>query len=148
MTRDFTGICESVLSDHRGVPRYDVRCPEHGVHEVFRKMSGDEPFYCEIDPECDQPVVQDFTNHRFYASIEAADAPSSDPQRVKDGTSEFNLGLPGVDTVVGTRADGKPKLAYRPLTHNEVGTNRNMREIAKRNGLIPMERGSFRAIGK
>ncbi len=79
-------------------------------------------------------------------SCTVAGEPSSDPRRRVDGTSEFNMGLPGVDTVIGTRADGKPKLAYRPISHNELATDRKRKEYAKRKGLIPMETPK-RAIG-
>jgi hypothetical protein len=78
--------------------------------------------------------------------IDCAGEAASIPQRVADGTAEFNMGLPGVETVVGTRADGKPKLAYRPLTHNEVGSNQNAREIAKRKGLEMAGDGAYRTV--
>ncbi len=141
------------------MPRYDVRCPHHDIHEVFRKFG--QPFSCEGAPpmnerhpekgrrRCFAPVEQVITPEGLpHARIECAADDAATPQRVADGTAKFNMGLPGVETVVGTRADGKPKLAYRPITHNEVGSNRNAREIAKRNGLEPMTAGAYRAVGR
>lgn len=64
--------------------------------------------------------------------IDAAGDDSTDPKRVRDGTAIFNTGLPGVDTVIGTRKDGRPALAYRPLSNREVSSNANRREILKR----------------
>lgn len=137
------------------MPLYDIACPEHGVHEVYRRFH--EPFSCEGAPlrnaarpergrrRCYLPVQQIITPPLIR--IECSGESASDPRRIADGTAEFNMGLPGVETVVGTRADGKPKLAYRPITHHEVGSNKNAREIAKRNGLEPMTSGSYRTAG-
>lgn len=129
------------------------------MHEVFRKIG--EPFSCEGAPplnelrpwrgrrRCYAPVEQIITTDGLpHARISCAGEDAAAAHRVADGTAKFNMGLPGVETVVGTRADGKPKLEYRPLTHNEVGSNRNAREIAKRNGLEPLGAGAFRAVGR
>jgi hypothetical protein len=84
--------------------------------------------------------------------IDAAGEDSRDPRRIADGTAHLNLGLPGVDTVVGTRRswdpklDGKPATEYRPITNQEVASNRNRRELAKRSGLDPIERGVYRGL--
>lgn len=141
------------------MPRYDCRCQEHGVHEIFRKFG--QPFSCEAAPpmndlrpergrrRCFAPVEQVITPEGLpHARIECAGDDAGAAGRIADGTAKFNMGLPGVETVVGTREDGKPKLAYRPITHNEVGSNRNAREIAKRNGLEPLGAGAFRAVGR
>lgn len=98
---------------------------------------------------CFAPVEQVITAASLPGMrMEAAGDDAAAPGRIADGTAKFNMGLPGVETVVGTREDGKPKLAYRPITHNEVGSNRNAREIAKRNGLEPMTSGTFRSVGR
>jgi hypothetical protein len=131
------------------VPRYDYACAEHGVHEVFRRMSDPEPKGCTAVAGCDRPVTQHFSPaHLPNARIEVTGEDSTDQRRVEDGTAVFNVGLPPVETVVGTRADGKPKLAHRPITHHEVGSKRNAHELAKRAGLIPMAEGSYRTLGK
>lgn len=67
--------------------------------------------------------------------IDAAGDDSRDPRRVKDGTAGFNVGLRGVETPIGKRPDGSTVLDYRPISHNEVGSNRRRRELAKRQGL-------------
>jgi hypothetical protein len=140
------------------VPRYDCRCPEHGTHEVFRRIG--EPLSCEAAPprnayrggrkrRCFAPVEQVITALTIPGmrmSCGGESAPSE--ARRQDGTADFNMGLPGVETIIGTREDGKPKLAYRPITHNEVATNRNAREIAKRAGLEPLSGGAYRSVGR
>jgi hypothetical protein len=80
------------------------------------------------------------------ARIDSAGEDSTNPDRVRDGSSTWNAGLYGVDTVVGTRPNGKPMTEYRPLTNNEVGSNRRRRELAKRQGLEPMERSVYRTL--
>lgn len=140
------------------MPRYDIACELHGVHEVIRRPL--EPFACEAAPSrnevrggkrrrCFAEVEQRiFADSLPGARIECAGDDVKNPARVADGTAQFNIGLPGVETVVGVRPDGKPKLAYRPITHNEVGSNRNAREIAKRNGLQPGGEGAYRSVGR
>ena len=73
--------------------------------------------------------------------IDAAGDDSQDPRRVADGSYRFNVGLPGVETVIGTRPDGKPATSYRPISNNEVGSARKAKEIAKRAGLVPLDAG-------
>lgn len=80
-------------------------------------------------------------------SIEVGCEDSRDPERVADGTASFNMGLPGIETVVGTRADGKPKTEYRAISNNELSTARARREYAKRHGLTPLAEKTFRAVG-
>lgn len=62
-----------------------------------------------------------------------------------DATRGFNLGLPGVETVVGKRPDGKPKTEYRPIHSNEFGSNRSVQEYARSHGLTPLDKGRFRS---
>jgi hypothetical protein len=139
------------------VPRYDVRCPEHGLHEIFRKFT--EPFSCEageyVNPchpekgrrRCYWPVEQVISAfHMPGVRIDCAGENAADERRIADGTAGFNIGLRGMDTVVGTRPDGKPMLEYRPLTHHEVGSNRNARELAKRQGLEMLGEGAYRTV--
>jgi hypothetical protein len=139
------------------VPRYDIRCEAHGVHEVFRKFG--EPFACEAAPpvnpyrpakgrqRCFHEVEQIITSAGMPGvRIDCAGENSTSEQRIADGTAQFNMGLRGVDTVVGVRPDGKPKLEYRPLTHHEVGSNANAREIAKRTGLEMQGEGAYRTV--
>jgi hypothetical protein len=78
--------------------------------------------------------------------IDAAGEDARIPERVADGTAKFNVGLPGIDTIVGRRPDGKPKLDYRPITNHEVGSNRNARELAKRSNLEMIGAGSYRSV--
>lgn len=87
-----------------------------------------------------------FLGIRF--GIEVGSEDSDDPRRVADGTAQYNVGLPGVETIVGTRADGKPKIAYRPVTNSEIGTGRARRQYAERHGLQAVEAKTVRAVGR
>lgn len=142
---------------YRLVPRFDVVCPEHGPHEIFRHFG--RPLSCEAAPlvnpfhpekgrrRCAWDVSQVFSARNLPGvRIDCAGESSRDAARIADGSADFNMGLRGVDTVVGTREDGKPKLAYRPLTHAEVGSNKNRQELAKRQGLIPAGEGAYRSV--
>src|SRR6185437_1930021 len=48
--------------------------------------------------------------YSFYASVSAEGEDATAPGRVADGTAAFNLALPGVDTDVGKRKNGKRAL--------------------------------------
>ena len=141
------------------MPIYPVECPAHGRHEVFRPISLRHTVRCEAAPprnevkpergrrRCVSEVQRVFD--RAYLPGVRIDAGGEDarlPERVADGSAKFNVGLPGIDTVVGQRPDGKPRLAYRPITNHEVGSNKNAREIAKRNGLEMIGSGSYRSV--
>ena len=93
----------------------------------------------------DDPSPQCFTcTHQrnpytgIRMSVEAEGEDSTNPQRVREGTSGFNLGLPGV-----TEPDG----SYRPISNNEVATARKRVEYAKRNNLSVQEPSIKRAVG-
>jgi len=130
------------------VPLYDANCPTCGVNEILAVPSEvhDGLVQCGL---CRAWVPQLIgPSHGQYVRIDAGGEPIETSQRRRDGTAEYNLGLYGVDTVVGTRPDGKPKLAYRPITHHELKNNRGVREAAKRQGLTPVEHGRYRTIGR
>lgn len=69
--------------------------------------------------------------------IDAGGEDTPHPQRIMDGTSHINLGLPPIRTADGTT---------RPVTHAELGSNYGVREYAKRNNVEPMTRGRFRGL--
>lgn len=99
-------------------------------------------------PLCSNFCPQHFGSTHFPGlRVDCTGDDSGDARRVRDGSSIYNLGLGGVDTVVGKRPNGKPRLSYRPLTHHEVGSRRNAREIAFRQGLEPASGGAYRSIG-
>jgi hypothetical protein len=99
-------------------------------------------------PICSNFCPQHFgPSHGVGMRIDCTGEDATSAFRVEEGTARFNLGLRGIDTVVGKRPDGKPKLAYRPITHHEVGSRRNAREIALRQGLEPASGGAYRSIG-
>lgn len=123
---------------------YDVLCPTHGVREIYRKMNGDKPLACPVD-NCPDEVARYFSADSLPSCrIDAAGEDISMDQRVRDGSAKFNLGLPGVSSSIGRDATGKAKVAYRPISNAEVGSNHNAREIAKRNNLTPVESGRYR----
>lgn len=127
------------------MPLYDVLCATCGVHEVFRRIHDDSPFQCAL---CGGKAEVVFSPHHVpQMSIVSTGEDSTDSRRVADGTAQYNMGLPPLETVVGTRPDGKPKLATRPVTHNELGSARAVNDYAKRHGLIPLSSVSKRAIG-
>ena len=127
--------------------RYDVLCPLDGVLETVASVE-DATAGALTCPACGDFCPQHFGAASFPGMrIDATGEDSGDPRRIRDGSSVFNLGLSGVETTIGTRADGKPKLAYRPLTHHEVGSRGKAREIALRQGLEPAGGGAYRVIG-
>lgn len=143
------------------VPVYQIRCPLHGVHDVIRPIERFDDLWCEAAPprnalrpssprqRCFAPVDHHFTADMLARGL--IDAGGEDATeisaRVADGTARYNVGLPGVDTVVGTRPNGKAALEYRPITHHELGSNAGVREYAKRHNLEPVEStGRFRSV--
>lgn len=109
--------------------------------ETWRKISAPSVLCFRCDN------VSNPMNKGFGLSIDTAGEDSTHPDRVADGTARFNMGLRGIDTQVGTRADGKPKLDYRPVSHNELASRRSIKEYAKRTGCTPLESAPKRAIG-
>lgn len=134
------------------MPLFDANCPACGVNEVIAMPSEivDGRVRCGF---CKEMVPQLFgPRHAQYVRIDAGGEPIADDKRRRDGTADFNLGLYGVDKVVGERklrnGKTKPKLEYRPRTHAELGNNRGVREEAKRQGLTPIETGRYRTVGR
>ena len=141
--------------DHETVPRYDVRCDGLGcgVSEVVARVEDCRRLTC---PTCGLPGTQVFSPRALPGvRIECSGEPSSEPARVREGTAGINLGLRGVDEVVGVRKsndpnlDGKPKLRYRPVTTSEASSRHKVLELAKRQGLVPYESGGrYRTVVK
>jgi hypothetical protein len=102
----------------------------------MRCACGGDIFY-EDESECFdcRQTRNPYLGVRF--SIELGSEDSTDPRRVADGSSKFNVALPGIEK------DGK----YRPVANNELATARSRREYAKRHGLEPMERAVKKAVG-
>ncbi|MGH7714389.1 MAG: hypothetical protein ACREML_00185 [Vulcanimicrobiaceae bacterium] len=135
------------------MPLYDAACETCGVNEVVAVPSEivDGRVRCGV---CKRMVPQKFSDrYGQYVRVDAGGETIQDAKRVREGTADFNLGLYGTDTVVGERklpnGGTKPKLAYRPRTHAELGNNRGVREEAKRQGLTPVESaGRYRTVGQ
>ena len=115
-------------------------CPCGTVHLGLR---GDLTARCF---DCAQQS-NEFAQKAIRMSVEAEGEDSRNPQRIAEGTSQFNIGLRGVDTVVGTHPDGTAKLSYRPIAHNELPSARARREYAKRTGCTPAAESVKRAVG-
>lgn len=115
-------------------------CSDCGVEHLAEKVAIES--YCF---NCKQ-YRNGGPRYSVYASIDAGGEDSTDPRRIADGTAAFNVGLPGVETQVGVRADGRPKLHYRAVTNNELATSRGVREYARRHNLEPIATHK-RAIG-
>jgi hypothetical protein len=129
------------------VRRYDCLCSEHGIQETIASVedAAADALMC--------PTCGNFAPQHFGASglpqmrVDAAGENCRDAGRVADGTAGWNMGLGGITTELGRRPDGTKATAYRPITHHEVGSNRRLREIAKRQGLVPLSNGAYRPIG-
>lgn len=129
---------------------YDANCADCGVNEILASVQDVRANGGRVPcGDCGALVEQYIgPRHGQYIRIDAGGEDSTDPKRVADGTAGFNMGLKGVDTVVGQRPDGKPRLAYRPFSNAELGSNRAIREEAKRQGLTPADGGRFRTVGR
>lgn len=126
------------------MPAYDVRCDDCGVNEIIATPSEARAGELRCG-YCRKPSPQVFSPANApHARIDAGGEDAAMSKRVQDGTAQFNMGLPGVETRVGTRADGKAKTEYRPITNRELGSNAGVREYAKRHGLTPIEGGRYR----
>lgn len=115
------------------MPRYDVKCPVHGVHEIVRPMRGGEPLRCEAEVDCAETVARHFAPGCF-AGARIDDMENAGSERT-DASRGFNLGLPGVTE------NGK----YRARHSSEVGSNRQAREIARQHNLTPVDGGRYRS---
>lgn len=127
---------------------YDVACPDCGVNEVLAMPEEARALALRCG-DCGQPAPQHFSPaHLPGVRIDAASEDVPIPGRIADGSAGYNAGLPGVNTQIGIRPDGKPRLAYRPITNAELGSNRGVREYAKRHGLEPADGGRYKTIAK
>jgi hypothetical protein len=80
-------------------------------------------------------------------SVDATGEDATDPQRIRDGTHTFNMGLPPVrGEITGRDAYGQIKRATRPVANNELASARRAKEMAKRANLTPLE-APRRAVG-
>jgi hypothetical protein len=132
------------------VPRYDVDCPAHGVQEVFSvpsiAISGYVP--CGICAGAARVVpVVNSGGVRIDAAGDDLTARNA-PQRVADGSAKYNIGLKGVEVSLGRDASGKERRSYRPITNAEVGSNARAAELAKRQGLTPIDGARYRSVVK
>jgi hypothetical protein len=130
------------------VPRYDCDCSVHGLHETVSvpsiAISGSVPCaHCGVAARV-VPVIN-INGVRIDCAGDALTARDS-PQRVVDGSAAFNMGLAGVTTSLGRDASGKERLAYRAISHREVGSNARARELAKAQGLTPIDGGRYRSL--
>lgn len=132
----FRACALHVPADYQNVAEHT--CPDCGRLHSWMNSTDSRCFHCS---NAHNPFLG------IGMRLEVGCEDSSDPGRVADGTSAFNMGLPGVETVVGTRADGKPKTAYRPVSNNELATARARREYAKSRGLEPLAQKTYRTVG-
>ena len=145
MTRCATFYSSTPLSAQEApddVPSYrEAKCAGCGKATMARENEQPRCIAC-TNFRIDGP----FSGISFRLEVGSED--SRDPRRVQDRTAGLNLGLPPVETVVGTRRDGKPKIATRPVTNNEVATGRARQEYAQRHGLTAVEKKTYRSIGR
>lgn len=144
-TRKSAASFSGSLGENGRVPRYDVACGRCGPSEVFAH-SRDVPGALRCG-HCGERAPQVFSPESLpQTRMVVGGEDVTTAARVAEGTSHINIGLPPVETIVGRRSDGKPRLATRPVTHNELGSARGTREYAKRHGLIP-QGDTYRAVG-
>jgi hypothetical protein len=80
-------------------------------------------------------------------SVDAAGDDSTVPARIAEGTQGFNMALPPVEgEIIGKDAYGQTRRKLRPVAHNEIASNRQLKEKAKRAGLTQPEPAK-RAVG-
>jgi hypothetical protein len=80
-------------------------------------------------------------------SVDATGDPSTNPQRIREGTAEYNMGLPPVaGEIIGRDAYGQIKRKRRPVHNNELASARRAKEMAKQANLTPLETPR-RAVG-
>jgi hypothetical protein len=104
-------------------------CPECGAEHLLPVDAPAEPcFKCWRARHPFEGVAN--------ARIDAAGEDSRLPERVRDGTASWNVGLRGVEGPDG----------YRPRTNREVSSNVNRRDLAARQGLECPERGVYRSV--
>jgi hypothetical protein len=89
-----------------------------------------------------------FAAKAIRMSVDATGEDSTNPDRVRDGTNIFNMGLPAQDVQYGSKdAYGQRKVvSMRAVANNEVASGRRQKEMAKRAGLTPLDIQK-RAIG-
>lgn len=124
------------------MPRYDCRCPEHGVQEVLRPIRSSEPWRC---PTCGAPAPQCFSPQSL-PTARVEDYENVGAERGADRPGEF-IGLPDVKTSLGKDDRGRERFAFRPTTVGDVPNRRAFIEAAKRAGLSPGDGGRFRSVG-
>jgi hypothetical protein len=120
------------VADRSGdAPTEDVRfaCIECGTADARCWFNRDDPCF-----ECSQRRRD---GSSLLILIDAGGEDTPHPQRIMDGTSHRNLGLPPT-----YNSDG----STRPVTHAELGSNWGVREYAKRNNVEPMTRGRYRGL--
>ena len=123
---------------------YDARCSVHGdfeavapIAEVFAR--GGAALACP-ETACDARVEIVITSVQ-RARIDDSENVGSER---KDSTKGVILGLPGRETIVGQRANGKAAIEYRPMHASEMPTRRAQVDYAKRHGLSPADSGRYR----
>ena len=90
----------------------------------------------------------EYANKGIRMSMDATGEDSTNPDRVRDGTHIYNMGLPATDVEYGKRnAYGQRVVSRsRPVANNEIASARRARELAKRANLTPLETQK-RALG-
>lgn len=125
------------------MPRYDVKCSEHGVREVEREISRHrEPFFCP-DPGCGRLAEQLIS---VLAGIRVEDMENAGAERGGD-LGHVNLGLPGEHVYVGTDGDGKKRYDYRPRVSSQT-PGWKAAEICREHNLTPIEGRRYRTAGQ
>lgn len=112
-----------------GIEDLAFGCIECGEPDKRRYYNQDEPCF-----DCTQKQRQ---GGGPLVLIDAGGEDSPHPARIADGSAGWNAGLPPIDNGDGT---------YRPVTNHELGSNRGVREYAKRHGLVPMTAGRYRGL--
>jgi len=122
-------ITEQITNDRSAdAPVRDEKfaCVQCGAPDSRCWYNRDEPCF-----NCSKQTVG------LQVLIDAGGEDSPHPARVADGTAIYNAGLPPIIADDGTT---------RPVTNAELGSNRGVREYAKRHGLEPMTRGRYRGL--
>lgn len=137
---------------NRGLVAVDISPEDGGFVEqycqlcraVFKGYADTPKPYCF---DCTH-AQNEYANKGIRMSMDATGEDSTNPDRVRDGTHIYNMGLPATDVEYGKRnAYGQRVVSRsRPVANNEIASARRARELAKRANLTPLETQK-RALG-
>ncbi len=136
---------------NRGLVAVDITSAGGGFVDLYcplcRAQFKDYPGTLAVCFDCAH-AQNAYADKGIRMSMDATGEDSTNPERVRDGTHIYNMGLPATDVEYGKRnAYGQRVVSRsRPVANNEIASARRARELAKRANLTPLETQK-RALG-